>query len=87
MPERYDLASPLLHIDEDTPPCLVLHGTADVTVPPDQASRFVGAMQGQGLQAQLELYEGAGHGFFNVSPYFEETWQVIEPFVTGVFGW
>jgi dipeptidyl aminopeptidase/acylaminoacyl peptidase len=86
MPERYELASPILHIDEETPPCYLLHGTADVTVPYDQSTRFAGAMQGMGLRAEVELVENAPHGFFNGSPHFENTWPEIEAFVMDVFG-
>ncbi|MBD3293043.1 MAG: alpha/beta hydrolase fold domain-containing protein [Armatimonadia bacterium] len=85
-PHAYELASPILHIDEATPPCYLLHGTADATVPYDQSTRFAGAMQGMGLKAEVVLVEGVPHGFFNSSPHFEATWPGIEAFVTSVFG-
>lgn len=84
MPESYELASPILHIDDDTPPCYLLHGTADVTVPYDQSTRFAGVMQGMGLRAKAELVEGVPHGFFNASPHFEATWTGLEGFVTNI---
>lgn len=86
MPEGYELASPLRHIDERTPPCFLLHGTADETVPFNQSTRFAEAMHSRGLRAELVLVEGVRHGFFNQAPHFEETWPSIESFVLSAFG-
>lgn len=86
MPEAYALASPLLHINESTPPCLLVHGTADVTVPPEQSTLFVEAMRNLGLRAELVLVEGVPHGFFNQDPHFEPIYRQVEAFVLEVFG-
>jgi len=42
IPDAYELASPLLQIDENTPPCLLVHGTADPLVPCEQSSLACG---------------------------------------------
>ncbi len=86
MPERFELASPIRFIDANTPPCLLLHGTADVTVPFEQSTRFAYAMHDQGLRAELILVDDVPHGFFNNPPYFDQTWPAIECFVLDVFG-
>lgn len=85
MPERFELASPIRFIDDSTPPCLLLHGTADVTVPYSQSTRFADAMRDLGLRADLILVEDVPHGFFNNPPHFDETWPAIERFVLDVF--
>lgn len=86
MQARYELASPIRFIDTSTPPCLLLHGTADATVPFTQSTRFAAALKDRGARAELILVEGVSHGFFNGSPYFEQTWPAIECFVLDVFG-
>lgn len=86
MPDRYELASPLLHIDEDTPPCYLLHGTGDTTVPHDQSTRFAEEMQRRHLRSAVVLVEDAAHGFFNSSPHFEDTWPAMEAFILHIFG-
>lgn len=86
MPERFELASPIRFIDANTPPCMLLHGTADITVPHSQSTRFADAMHDQGLRAELMLVEDVPHGFFNNPPHFGETWPAIERFVLDVFG-
>jgi len=84
IPEAYKLASPLLHIDANTPPCLLVHGAADTTVPCDQSAMFAGAMKSRGLRADLILVDGVGHGFFNSDPHYEVVYSEIESFVLEV---
>ena len=57
--------SPMHHIDAEVPPTLILLGTDDPEVPVPTARAFCGAMQALGATCELELYEGARHGFFN----------------------
>lgn len=42
-------------------PTLILHGSADEDVPPDQAKLFYAALQRLGVESSLVLYRGAGH--------------------------
>lgn len=44
LPEAYDLASPVTHVDTATPPTLLLHGDSDTTVPPAQSELLAEAM-------------------------------------------
>ncbi len=86
LPDAYALASPLLHIDERTPPCLLVHGTGDVLVPHEQSTLFAEAMRERGLRAELVLVDGQPHGFFNQDPHFEPIYAEVERFVLDVFG-
>lgn len=81
LPKVYDEASPVTHVGPDTPPCLLLHGDADDTVPCEHSVRFRDAMVDAGAEAELVLVEGAAHGFFNSTPHFEDTYARMERFV------
>ncbi len=59
--------SPVHHVKQGTPPTLILHGTADATVPIAQADAFADAMRAAGNRCEVIRYEGQGHGFFNAS--------------------
>ncbi len=86
MPEVYKEASPIVHVDADTPPCLLFHGTNDTTIPYQQSVRFKEAVEKAGGEAKVVLVEGVGHGFFNRSPYFEQTYTEMEKFIKQHFG-
>ncbi len=57
--------SPVHHIKSGLPPTLVMHGTADTTVPFENAKRFTALMQKHGNECKLVSYEKQSHGFFN----------------------
>lgn len=59
--------SPCHHVRPGLPPTLVIHGTADTTVPFENAERFTRLMQAAGNHCELIAAEGQGHGFFNGS--------------------
>jgi acetyl esterase/lipase len=54
-------ASPLWHVSPDDPPCLVIHGTADPSIPVDQAVRFDAALRSVGVPSTLLLLDRVGH--------------------------
>ena len=61
--EVYTERSPLTHIDGIAAPMLVLQGTEDMIVPPNQAEAIVAALQQKGIDVTYHLFEGEGHGF------------------------
>lgn len=65
--ERAREVSPLHHVSASTPPTLILHGTADTTVPIDTVRQFCAAMKAASRPCELAEYAGAGHGFFNTT--------------------
>jgi acetyl esterase/lipase len=60
-------ASPLTYIRADYPPTLLIHGTADDTVPHAMTMRMYQALEQAGVPVNLCLYAGQDH-FFDQEP-------------------
>jgi len=58
-------ASPLHQIRRALPPMIILHGSADQSVPFDVVERFAERMREMGNRCELIRFEGRTHGFFN----------------------
>jgi acetyl esterase/lipase len=68
--------SPCHHVHSGIIPTLLMHGTADHTVPFENAERFARLMKEAGNECVLVAFEGMDHGFFNGSlfrPKSDET--------------
>ena len=61
--EKANLANPITHIKEKTPPFLIIHGDSDVLVPSDQSRILYEALVKAKVTASLHIIPGAGHGF------------------------
>jgi acetyl esterase/lipase len=72
------LASPVLHVSADDPPFLVIHGDKDPLVPIQQSRELVDALTKAGVEAQLVVATGFGHGIH--SPQYDQ--MVVEFFQT-----
>ena len=59
--------SPAHHVTAGMPPAIIFHGTADTTVPVEDAQQFTELMRRAGNTCELVLFEGETHGFFNYS--------------------
>jgi dipeptidyl aminopeptidase/acylaminoacyl peptidase len=55
--------SPINHLDQLSAPILLLQGTEDMVVPPEQAEMLAAAARRRGLPVALIMFEGEGHGF------------------------
>jgi dipeptidyl aminopeptidase/acylaminoacyl peptidase len=55
-------ASPITYVTKDDPPFLIVHGTADATVPFDQAVRLSEAQKQAGVDTTFIKIVGGGHG-------------------------
>ena len=55
--------SPCFHADRITAAVLLLQGTEDKVVPPDQASEMARVIEENGGEARVVLFPGEGHGF------------------------
>lgn len=71
--------SPNHHIREGLVPTLVLHGTADTTVPFENAERFERLMNDAGNDCRLVAFDGAKHGFFN-GKFFRPKTKDLKPY-------
>jgi acetyl esterase/lipase len=85
-PEVARDASPVTHVDVSSAPMLLLHGTADVTVPFDQAERMRRRLQEAGVRAELRPAKGAAHGYFNRPPHYQSVLDEMERFLAEVLG-
>lgn len=79
-PELYKRASPTTHLDKSDPPILILHGTADTTVPLEQSQLFDAALTKAGIEHELIVVEGAPHTF-----HLQPKQRDLRPVVLGFF--
>ena len=59
--QEAELANPATHLQADASPFLLLHGTEDTVVPPEQSRLFYDALAKQRIPVHLHLIHGAGH--------------------------
>lgn len=57
--------SPVHHVGANEPPTLILHGTADTTVPFSTVRRFGELMREKGNRCEVVGFKDQKHGFFN----------------------
>ncbi len=81
--DRQTDLSPCHHVRSGLVPTLLLHGTADTTVPFENAQRFTNLMQEAGNSCELVAFEGLGHGFFN-GAFFRPKATELAPFHRGI---
>lgn len=62
-PQAVRKSNPLTYVHRgDTPPFLVMHGSADCTVPVEQAELLANGLRQAGDQVSLSIVQGASHG-------------------------
>jgi len=77
--DRKKRASPISYVSPDSPSFLIIHGTADRTVPFSQGELFTAALKETGAKDVTFLkFEGAGHGVFG--QHSDETNPAMERF-------
>ena len=59
----YVARSPITHVDELRRPLIVLQGSEDEVVPPNQSEMIVDALRAKGVPVAYLLFEGEQHGF------------------------
>jgi acetyl esterase/lipase len=96
IPEVYALASPIVHVSQDDPPILLIHGTFDLFVPFSQAQPMFDALLTVGVEAEFLALTGVGHvGNPSVNPggleieissELPEGWAATVDFITRTIG-
>ncbi len=61
--DRVDVLDPLELITKSSQPLLIVHGTADESVPPEHADRFESAARHGGRRVEKFIVEGADHTY------------------------
>ena len=79
-PELYKKGSPITYLDAKDPPMLLVHGTADVTVPLSQSETYLKIAKEKGAPCLLEVIPEAPHPF-DLQPKQRD----LRPLVTGFF--
>lgn len=79
-PELWLFASPPSHVEPNSAPFLLLHGTEDDQAPYQHSVDMTFLLERMGVHAELFTAEGASHGFFNLSPWFEPALKRMEDF-------
>ena len=74
--------SPTLYLEKDTPPTLLLYGSADRLAA--QGEEFMKKSKELRHRAELFTAEGQGHGFFNRPPWLEKTTQRMDEFLVSI---
>jgi acetyl esterase/lipase len=84
-PEIYDENSSVRRVHPGVPPTLLLHGTEDRCVSHEQSIAYAGALTAQGVHAEVEIYEGKPHAWFNKEPDRTAVYERMEKFIVEQF--
>jgi acetyl esterase/lipase len=76
--EKYRRASPITYVGRDAAPFLIMHGAEDDVVPVAQSQAFAAALKKAGVEANLVIVQGNGHGGIGFGT--SDTWRLIEDF-------
>jgi acetyl esterase/lipase len=74
--------SPVLHLAEDSPPAIVFFGSVDKLAP--MGDEFLKQSREVGCRVELAVTEGQSHGFFNRSPWREQTTRKMDAFLVSL---
>lgn len=80
-----DLVSPITHVTSNTVPTLVIHGTADPTVPFSQAEALIETLSACGVPHELIAIEGGQHAF-PITPHPRNQQTDLRPAVLEFLG-
>lgn len=80
LPELAATANPAVLASSNAPPFLIMHGTADVTVPFNQSELLHAALLAAGAQSTFQPIVGAGHadGAFSSSPFVDIVYAFLD---------
>jgi len=82
--EKYTEFSPMHNVKKGFPPTIFFLGTADKLIPLETGQQFKAKIEAVGSRCEFHLYENQPHGFFNKSPFKEETLQKADNFLVSL---
>ncbi|TYA78438.1 alpha/beta hydrolase [Seonamhaeicola marinus] len=71
--KKWELASPIYHIDDTDPPMLFIHGVKDHIVPIEQSLNSVELLIKNNVYSELIALPSVGHGFWGTKKWFDFT--------------
>ena len=71
--------SPITYLSKDIPPILMVQGTADIVVPPDQTYGLKAKLDSLDIPNEILVLEGVHHGFFFASDEQKDSVQTAIP--------
>lgn len=74
-------ASPIHRATKQSAPTLLFYGEKDDIVPPIQGVWMKSKLDELNIPNQLTVYSGAGHGWWEYAPYFDDTKAKIEEWI------
>ncbi len=74
-PEIYAKTSPMTNIESATTPTLIQHGEFDARVPTPNAYELYQGLQDVGVDTELVIYKGFGHGITKPKERLAATWH------------
>jgi acetyl esterase/lipase len=81
LPDVYRDASPIFHVHKTATPFLILHGTADETVPYRHAVAMTEKLKAAGDSVQLFTADGGPHTFWTDPRWYTPSLEVMEEFL------
>ena len=80
--EKLEKASAVNYVGPDTPPFMILHGDADITVDMANSENLYQRLKAWGIPAEFYVLEGAAHG--DDMFYQEAVYDLIDAFLKRV---
>jgi acetyl esterase/lipase len=62
---KAEMASPITFVSKNDPPFQIMHGEADDIVPCQQAQTLHDALRRVGVECELHIFKGIGHGYYD----------------------
>ena len=84
--DRMRAASPLSHVTPDYPPTMLIHGTADMTVPWQSSLRMHEALQEAGVPVDVHYFAEQPHAFDSEPAYGRQTASLMRLFLARYVG-
>jgi acetyl esterase/lipase len=74
--------SPVTHVTPDDPPTLIIHGDADRLVPLQQSELIVEKLKKAGVETNLVIKKGAGHGWLGLNKDISQLADWFDKYLT-----